>query len=105
MASGGSPSYGTSSADALVALGLTVERVPRRGRYFAFRGSPREKKKLRAAIADRVQPYPKRHNNYSSSGVVAHNRATLATYIRIVPCQASSAILQKTLVGFTERPK
>jgi hypothetical protein len=52
--------YGTSSAAALEALGLTVERVPRWGRYFAFRGRRSEQKMSRAAIADRIQPYPKR---------------------------------------------
>jgi len=48
--------YGTSSAAALEGLGLTVERVPRRGRYFAFRGRRSEQKMLRAAIADRERP-------------------------------------------------
>jgi hypothetical protein len=57
--------YDTSSAAALEGLGLTVERVPRRGRYFAFRGRRSEQKMLRAAIADRERPYPKRQ-----SGVV-----------------------------------
>ncbi len=41
-------------------LGLTTERVPRRERYIAFRGSRAEQKTLRAAIADRIKPYPKR---------------------------------------------
>ena len=34
--------------------------VPRRTRYFAFRGDGREQAALRAAIADRIKPYPKR---------------------------------------------
>src|SRR4029077_6610156 len=57
--------YGTSSAAALEGVGLPVERVPRRGRYFAFRGRRSEQKMLRAAIADRERPNPKR-----PSGVV-----------------------------------
>lgn len=42
--------YGTSAADALEALGHTAEQVERKDRYFAFRGSHRER---RAARDDR----------------------------------------------------
>jgi hypothetical protein len=52
--------YGTSSTQHLKALGLRVEYMPRRERYFAFRGSRAEKETLRAAIAGRIKPYPKR---------------------------------------------
>jgi hypothetical protein len=42
--------FGTSSARQLAKLGLKVETVPRRERYFAFRGSRREQRQLRAAL-------------------------------------------------------
>jgi hypothetical protein len=51
---------GTRGARALTALGFDAKPVSRRGRYFAFRGARSERKNLRAAIADRLQPYPKR---------------------------------------------
>jgi hypothetical protein len=44
--------FGTSSARQLARLGFQVETVPRRSRYFAFRGSRREQRQLRAAIED-----------------------------------------------------
>ena len=34
--------------------------VPRRARYFAFRGSKQERKRTGAAVAHLVKPYPKR---------------------------------------------
>ncbi len=64
--------YGTGSAVALEARGLKVERVPRRERYFAFRGSRAEQKTLRAAIADRIQPYPKRVIKFRPCGPQKH---------------------------------
>ncbi len=60
--------YGTSSASRLKALGLKVEYMPRRERYFAFRGNRAEKETLRAAIAGRIKPYPKR--SAAETGVV-----------------------------------
>jgi hypothetical protein len=45
--------FGTSSARQLARLGFKVETVPRRARYFAFRGSRRERRQLRAAIEAR----------------------------------------------------
>jgi hypothetical protein len=42
--------FGTSSGRQLARLGYRVETVPRRSRYFAFRGSRRERRQLRAAI-------------------------------------------------------
>jgi hypothetical protein len=51
---------GTCGARALAALGFDAVSVPRRGRYFAFRGTRRERKRLRAAIAHRIKSYPKR---------------------------------------------
>jgi hypothetical protein len=65
--------YGTSAIAALEARGLTVERVPRPSRYFAFRGSRGEQRELRAAIADRAQPYPKRVVIKSAGAVVIKN--------------------------------
>jgi hypothetical protein len=51
--------FGSSSVDSLLQAGLHVERVGRKGRYFAFRGPDRAA--LRTAIADRIRPYPKRN--------------------------------------------
>jgi hypothetical protein len=52
--------FGTEGRKRLAALGVRSQLVPRRTRYFAFRGSGREQAALRAAIADRIKPYPKR---------------------------------------------
>jgi hypothetical protein len=52
--------FGTEGRKRLAALGIRSHLVPRRTRYFAFRGSGREQATLRAAIADRIKPYPKR---------------------------------------------
>ena len=52
--------FGTGSMQALSRLGIRTTTVPRRARYFAFRGHRNERKRLRAAIAHLVRPYPKR---------------------------------------------
>jgi hypothetical protein len=52
--------FGTAGPLALARKGLRVATVPRRSRYFAFRGSARERRELRAAIAHLIKPYPKR---------------------------------------------
>jgi hypothetical protein len=52
--------FGTCGRRQLAALGIRSHLVPRRSRYFAFRGDRREQADLRKAIADRVRPYPKR---------------------------------------------
>ena len=49
--------FGTCGRRALAALGIRSYLVPRRSRYFAFRGDRREQ---RSVIAHRLQPYPKR---------------------------------------------
>jgi hypothetical protein len=41
-------------------LGFDASSVPRRARYFAFRGPRREREQNRMAIAHLIQPYPKR---------------------------------------------
>ena len=51
---------GTRGARALAALGFDAVPVPRRGRYFAFRGSKHDQRRNRDAIAHLVLPYPKR---------------------------------------------
>jgi hypothetical protein len=51
---------GTQGARALAALGFDAVPVPRRGRYFAFRGSKHDRRCNSAAIAHLVLPYPKR---------------------------------------------
>jgi hypothetical protein len=50
--------FGSSSINNLLHQGLRVEQVPRKGRYFAFRGP--ERAALRTAIAARLRPYPRR---------------------------------------------
>lgn len=52
--------FGTCGRRALAKLGIRSDCVPHRSRYFAFRGDGREQYALRAAIADRTKPYPKR---------------------------------------------
>ena len=52
--------FGSESVTALRALGVEAVPVPRRARYFAFRGPARERKRLRRAIAPLTKPYPKR---------------------------------------------
>jgi hypothetical protein len=51
---------GTRGGRALAKLGFDACPVPRRERYFAFRGSKRERQQHRAAIAHLLKPYPKR---------------------------------------------
>jgi hypothetical protein len=48
--------FGTSSARKLAKLGLRVETVPRRLRWFAFRGSRIERRRLRRAQAGLIEP-------------------------------------------------
>ena len=52
--------FGTEGVSALRALGLDAVPVPRRARYFAFRGSRAERRRLRLAIQRLVKPYPTR---------------------------------------------
>lgn len=53
---------GMASQRKLLDLGIEFEPVneTQKGRYFAFRGSHKERKALRAAIAHLIAPYPKR---------------------------------------------
>jgi hypothetical protein len=51
---------GTRGSHALAKLGFDASPVQRRGRYFAFRGTRRERGQLRAAIAGLIKPYPRR---------------------------------------------
>ena len=41
---------------AMAKLGFDASAVPRRARYFAFRGSKDERRKLRAAISHLIRP-------------------------------------------------
>jgi hypothetical protein len=50
--------FGTASVEVLLSVGLRIEQVPRKGRYFAFRG--RDRAALRSAIAHRIRPNPRR---------------------------------------------
>jgi hypothetical protein len=52
--------FGTEGRKRLAALGIRSHLVSGRARYFGFRGKAREQAALRAAIADRIMPYPKR---------------------------------------------
>ena len=51
---------GTQSVRGLSRLGFDVSAVPRRARYFAFRGRRAERRAHRAQIAHLIRPYPKR---------------------------------------------
>jgi hypothetical protein len=51
---------GTRGARALAQLGFDAVPVPRRARYFAFRGRRAERRAHRERIAHLIQPYPKR---------------------------------------------
>jgi hypothetical protein len=67
--------FGTCGRRELAALGIRAHLVPRRTRYFGFRGDCREQQTLRAAIADRIKPYPKRgHQAESQDGATASDR-------------------------------
>jgi hypothetical protein len=46
--------FGTCGRRGLARLGIASQLVPRRERFFAFRGRRREQAELRAAIADRI---------------------------------------------------
>jgi hypothetical protein len=50
--------FGTASAPELSRMGFTAQTIERKARVFAFRGTRREKKELRAAIESLVRPYP-----------------------------------------------
>jgi len=52
--------YGTRSIKKLRELGLTVNSVPRKARYFSFTGTKKEKRENRKAIEHLIKPYPKR---------------------------------------------
>jgi len=47
---------GTRGARAMAKLGFDASAVPRRARYFAFRGSKDERRKLRAGISHLIRP-------------------------------------------------
>jgi hypothetical protein len=51
--------FGTEGVHRLRALGVEAVPVPRRARYFAFRGSKAERRRLRSAIKHIVKPYLK----------------------------------------------
>jgi hypothetical protein len=52
--------YGTANKAKLKRKGLRVKTVPRKARYFAFRGSRRQQAMLLEAIKHLIKPYPKR---------------------------------------------
>jgi hypothetical protein len=58
--------YGTSSMKALAERGIVAVKVPRRARYFGFRGDGRDQDRLREAIATLLKPYPKRDRPVAS---------------------------------------
>jgi hypothetical protein len=51
---------GSRGVQALGRMGFNARSIPRRERYFAFRGSTSEQREARAAIAHLVKPYPMR---------------------------------------------
>ncbi len=52
--------HGSRGVDRLTAMGVKVESVPRKQRYFGFRGKPKEVQELRSTIQHLIKPYPKR---------------------------------------------
>ena len=52
--------YGTGNVKRLEEMGLEVQYVKRKARYFAFVGSKKEKRENRKAIEHLILPYPKR---------------------------------------------
>jgi len=54
--------FGTASVTKIRAMGHVVDTTPDidKARYFGFRGTKREKRELRNAILEYIQPYPKR---------------------------------------------
>jgi hypothetical protein len=72
--------YGTRSIEKLEDMGLTVLSVPRKNRYFAFRGSKKERKDLRARIEHLIKPYPKRDSQGTETSpcIAAAARARVA---------------------------
>lgn len=52
--------YGTRSIEKLRQMGLTVQSVPRKGRYFGFTGSKKERNENRQKISHLIKAYPKR---------------------------------------------
>jgi hypothetical protein len=57
---------GTRGAKALARLGFDASPVPRRSRYFAFRGTREVRRELHAAISGLIKPYPKRDGHAHS---------------------------------------
>jgi hypothetical protein len=55
----------------LTQLSFDAARAPRIARYFAFRGSRRERRQLRAAIAHLIKPYPKRSGSPACAVILA----------------------------------
>jgi len=54
----------------MVAAGLVPKLEHQKGRYFAFRGSNGEIKRMRLAVAHLIRPYPKRAEQVSSRDTV-----------------------------------
>jgi tripartite-type tricarboxylate transporter receptor subunit TctC len=57
---------GTRGTQALTQLGFDARAVPRRARYFAFRGTRKERRGLHAAISGLIKPYPDRFRPFRS---------------------------------------
>lgn len=62
--------YGTEGHNALSAIGIDADAVPRKERYFGFRGSRAEIKRMGKAISHLTKPYPKRAGKVSSRDTV-----------------------------------
>src|SRR5262249_18647957 len=56
---------GTHGVRALAKLGFDATAVPRRARYFAFRGDAEERRQHRNAIVHLIRPYPKRGGEFA----------------------------------------
>jgi hypothetical protein len=65
--------YGTRGHVALNRIGIVAEAVPRKGRYFGFRGNRREVKELRKSISHLIKAYPKRAEQNNAATTVARS--------------------------------
>jgi hypothetical protein len=84
---------GTRGHRALAKLGFDAVSVPRKARYFAFRG--KERRQLRAAIAHLLQPYPKR----ARASELQHGARMIALIVSILICLIWLALAQNAVAA------
>ena len=73
--------------------------MPRRARYFAFRGTlPKSAKQLRAAIACLMKPYPRRADKVDSAEGMATLEA-MSSHYNFRPGQQSKLVAEPPVAG------